>query len=253
MTNDSIPRDAWHTTRDVADEKQRHYTSNDHPGWSIHDTGNGGPLTIDYGNATVATRDSLAAALEWVEAIPANWTAEPGPCAGTTYYKNSFYSTWTVYDAGPDYGVRVYHHGERVAEEATVLDGIQQVEHSGEIPIRRREDAPMLFGGRGKSATTGPREIPAEELKALTTVEVTERGMRLAIQFLGDALTGPVADVPRKVNRAITLLSLLTGDTTDRTCTAVKQMAVSDQIAAAARFRLGELVQRVDEITEKRS
>lgn len=192
--------------------------------------------------------------------LPEHWVSEPGPCPGTTYYTNPFYSGWTVYDAGPEHGVKVYHHGETYAHEATVLDGIQQVEHSGTIPIRRREDAPPLPGDVtwphkfAAVATTDPnREIPAAELQALTTVEVTERGMRLAIQFLGDALTGPVADVPRKVNRAITLLSLLAGDTTDRTATAVKQMTVSDQIAAAARYRVAELVERVDEITDKRS
>lgn len=183
------------------------------------------------------------------------WIGRSGLTSGSRTYTNEWFSGWEVYDAGQGGVITVYHQGDSVDTQPTLAEAFAVVEGSGQIPIRRRDEDPVTWPQQfARVATVDPnREIPGDELKALIAVQVAESGMQLAIQILGDALAQPVSEVDAKVNRAITLLSVLTGETTTRITTAVKKQAVSDDIAALARLRLSELVERVDNIMEKRS
>jgi hypothetical protein len=67
------------------------------------------------------------------------------------------------------------------------------------------------------------------ETGALITIETAERLARHAAKAIAEGDTG----------RALDILDALTEETTRRTCTRVKSLALSDHIADGARFRVG--------------
>lgn len=43
------------------------YTSDDHPGWKVYDTGRGSTVTIYYASITITTAKDADSAIRWIE------------------------------------------------------------------------------------------------------------------------------------------------------------------------------------------
>lgn len=86
------------------------------------------------------------------------------------------------------------------------------------------------------------RVVTEDEVKALTTIEVTERLIARAFRLLADEAT-PSEDTLAKVQD---LLLAASTETSIRTCTSVKSLALSDQIAADARTRATSIITKVE-------
>jgi hypothetical protein len=95
--------------------------------------------------------------------------------------------------------------------------------------------------GRHMTESTGTvdldRTITDDEVKALVTVETAERIAYLAAKAIDAG----------ELDYAFRLLIALTDETSARTCTAVKTQALSDQISAAARSRVGLVRERAEQ------
>lgn len=91
------------------------------------------------------------------------------------------------------------------------------------------------------AGTVNPnRYISEDERKALVTIEVAER---LAVKA-HNLLNGKPTETD--LRRAQRVLAELAGQTTSRTCTAVKHMWLSDEIARVARGEVVASMSRVE-------
>lgn len=86
------------------------------------------------------------------------------------------------------------------------------------------------------------REVTPDEIKALTTIEVMERLAGRALRVLLED-PEPSKEALEKVQD---LLCSISAEGAIRTCTAVKSLALSDQIAASARETARDIIAKVE-------
>jgi hypothetical protein len=129
--------------------------------------------------------------------------------------------------------------------KAVPAGAILAILDSGDVTMA---DSSIELAHQNAGTVDPNRVVPADEIKALATIETVERGMQLAIQIIGSALTAPSPTAAAaKLKRATLLLSHLTGVTSNRTCTAVKRQELSDQISVQAREQLTQINNVIDE------
>lgn len=111
------------------------------------------------------------------------------------------------------------------ADAADVQEVVEQFEALDEW-LSKGGFAPAAWGGP-TGTVSSTREVPADEVKALVTIEAVERLINRARRALEEGRTQDTA-------WALLLLEQAAALTTERTCTAVKSQALSDEISLKA-------------------